>query len=156
MQLFIHVTTLLIHLFSAYVTTFLVTKITAPNDRTVYEQPILMECRTKSLWLNFQYYPINWLEKTDVTAMEESSEQQIYVLRFEPETLRIRNIIDNHKTAIVCDVNRVTSQHSVAHVVRHCAIYVLNGTDETWTSTFRKAPYCLRQSLCLQALLTVC
>jgi hypothetical protein len=36
------------------------------------------------------------------------------------------------------DFNRVTSQHSIAQAVRHCAIYALNGTDDT-TSTFRKA-----------------
>jgi len=89
--------------------------------------------RTKSLWFNFRYYPINWLEKTDVITMEESSGQQIYVLRFEPETLRIRNACDNPLAAIVCDFNRVTSQHSIAQVVRHCAIYALKCTDDTWT-----------------------
>jgi len=34
------------------------------------------------------------------------------------------------------DFNRVTSQHSIAQVVRHCAIYALNGTDYIWLRRF--------------------
>jgi len=77
----------------------------------------LKEYGTKSLWLNFQYYPINWLKKTDVITMEVSSGQQIYVMRFEPETLRIRSMSDNHYTSM-SDFHLVTSQHSTAQVVK--------------------------------------